>query len=186
MALATGAHEAALKQAEKAIGNDPTSASAWALRGRCFRQLNHSDRALADLQHALEFAPDRSDVLLDVAMIYRERGLPERSLTTLHRLLDTYSPGGEPQSVLTLQGIVLLELGRPQQACEALAAANERGQPSADGLCYLAQAYSAAGQPQQASATAHEALALNAAHQPSRELLMQLADRASPDGVERR
>jgi tetratricopeptide (TPR) repeat protein len=186
MALASGATDVALKHAEKAIGCDPALASAWALRGRCFRRLNQSDRALADLQHALEFVSDRSDVLLDIAMIYRERGLPERSLTTLHRLLDTYSPGSEPQSVLMLEGVVLLELGRPQQACEALAAAKERGPPSADGLYYLAQAYLAAGQTQQATATAYEALALNASHEPSRQLLMQLAARTSPEGVERR
>jgi tetratricopeptide (TPR) repeat protein len=186
MALATGAYDAALKHAEKAIGHDPSLASAWALRGRCFRQLNHSDRALADLQHSLEFAPDCSDVLLEVAMIYRERGLPERSLTTLHRLLDTYSPGSEPQPVLLLEGVVLLEMGRPQQACEALAAAKARGNPSADGFYYLAQAYSAAGEPEQALVAAHEALALDASHQPSRELVLQLAARTTPGGVERR
>jgi predicted Zn-dependent protease len=125
-------------------------------------------------------------VLLDVAMIYRERGLPERSLTTIHHLLDTYSPGSEPQSVLMLEGVVLLELGRSQQACEALAIAIGRGQPTADGLFHLAQAYSAAGRHEQAMATAQQALALNASHEPSRQLLMQLAARTSPDGVLRR
>jgi tetratricopeptide (TPR) repeat protein len=186
MALATGAHDIALKHADKAIGNDPALASAWALRGRCYRQLQHSDRALADLQHALQFAPDRTDVLLDVATIYRERGLPERSLTTLHRLLDTYSPGSEPQSVLLLEGIVLLEMGRPQQACEALAAAKQRGKLAPDGLYYLAQAYSATGQPQLALEAANEALVLDSTHEPSRQLVMQIAARTSQGAVERR
>jgi tetratricopeptide (TPR) repeat protein len=186
MALASGANDVALKHAEKAIGNDPALATAWALRGRCFRRLNQSDRALADLQHSLEFAPDRSDVLLEVATIYRERGLPERSLTTLHRLLDTYSPGSEPKPVLMLEGIVLLEMGRPQQACEALAAAKKRGQPTADEVFYLAQAYSAAGSPQQALEAANEALALDSNHQPSRQLVVQLAARKSPSDAQRR
>ena len=53
---------------------DPKLASAWALRGRCFQKMNQPDRALADLQHALDFAPDNSDVLLDVAVLYRQRG----------------------------------------------------------------------------------------------------------------
>ncbi len=186
MSLAAGAREDALAHAERAIRNDPNLSEAWALRGRCFQRMNQPDRALADLQHALEFSPNNADVLLDVATIYRERGQAERSLTTLHHLLDTYSPGIEPQNVLTLEGLALLDLGRPQQACEPLAAAMHRGPPSPDGLYYLAQAYSAAGQMEQAITTAQQALALNATHEPSRQLLAQLAARTSPGDVQRR
>ena len=49
-------------------------------------------------------------------MLYRQRGQATRSLTTLHHLLETYPPGEEPQSVLMLEGLTLLDLGRPQQA----------------------------------------------------------------------
>ena len=180
MSLTAGDRDIALAHAEQAIRSDPKLSAAWALRGRCFQQANQPDRALADLQHALEFAPDSSDVLLDVAVIYRQRGQAARCLTSLHSLLDTYAPGDEPQSVLMLQGLTLMDLGRPQQAIEPLAAAAKRGKPNADVLCYLAQAYSAAGQLEHATKTAHEALALNGAHQQSKLLLTQLAARSAP------
>lgn len=177
MSLNTGARDVALAHAERAIRDDPKLAAAWALRGRCFQQMNQTDRALADLQHALEFSPDSSDVLLDVAVLYRQRGQSARCLTTLHHLLDTYSPGEVPQNVLMLQGLTLLELGRPQQAAEALLAATKNGLPNVEVLYSLAQAYSAAGQTSEATNAAQQALALNAAHQPSQQLLAQLAAR---------
>jgi tetratricopeptide (TPR) repeat protein len=175
MSIENGEVQIALAHAERAIRCDPTLASAWALRGRCFKQVQQPDRALADLQHALEFEPDNPDVLLEVAMLYRQRGQAERSLTTLHHLLDTYASGEEPAQVLSLEGLTLLDLGRPQQACEILAQANRQGRPTADGLYNLAQAYSAIGQAQRAAETAQQALALNASHGPSRQLLSQLA-----------
>jgi tetratricopeptide (TPR) repeat protein len=186
MSLAIGANDAALAYAERAIRTDPKLASAWALRGRCFQQLNQPDRALADLQHALDITPDNSGVLLDVAVLYRQRGQASRSLTALHHLMDTYPSGDEPQNILMLQGLTLMDLGRPQQATEALAAAVRRGPPNADLLYHLAQAYSAAGRVGEATATAQQALALNASHQPSRQLLTELAARSEPGQTLRR
>ena len=85
-----------------------------------FWQLKQSDRAHGRPAEGPGFAPDSPDVLLDVAIIYRESGQPERCLTTLHQLHDTYPPGEEPQSVLVLEGLALIDLGRPQQAIESL------------------------------------------------------------------
>jgi tetratricopeptide (TPR) repeat protein len=178
MSLANGELQNALGQADRAIRNDPQLAAAWALRGKCFTAAKLPDRAIADLQHALEFEPNNQEVLLQVAMLYRQRGQAARSLTTLHHLLDTYANGEEPQQVLTLEGLTLIDLGRPHQACECLVAANSRGKPTVDGLYHLAQAYSAAGQPGQATVVAQQALALNASHEPSRKLLTQLAAQA--------
>jgi tetratricopeptide (TPR) repeat protein len=186
MSLENRELQAALAHADRAIRNDPQMAGAWALRGKCFDTAQLPDRALADLQHALEFEPNNRDVLLEVAVLYRQRGQATRSLTTLHHLLDTYATGEEPQQVLMLEGLTLLDLGRPQQACEALAAANQRGQPTAESLYNLAQAYSAAGQPGQAATVAQQALALNASHEPSRQLLAQLATQTSPGDATRR
>jgi len=186
MALAVDANDAALTHAERAIRSDPKSPSAWALRGRCFRQKNQPDRALADLQHSLEFAPDSSDVLLDVAMIYRQRGQAARCLTTLHHLLDTYPPGEETRQALTLEGLALLDLKRPAQACDVLASAAQRGTPTVDMLYNLALAYTESGQYEQAANAAHQALAVNGTHQPSRDLLAQLASRTEAPSVQRR
>jgi tetratricopeptide (TPR) repeat protein len=180
------ATDSALTHAEHAIRSDPKSPSAWTLRGRCFRQKGQPDRALADLQHALEFAPDSSDVLLDVAMLYRQHGQAARCLTTLHHVLDTYPSGEEPQQVLTLEGLALLDLKRPTEAAEALASATQRGTPSVDLLYNLALAYSASGQYEQAANAANQALAVNGTHQPSRDLLAQLTSRAEASNVQRR
>lgn len=186
MALAMGAQGTAITHAERAIRSDPKLASAWALRGRCFLRMNQPERALADMNHAVELAPQNADYLLDVASIYHQRGQSARCLTTIHHLLDTYSPGEEPQSVLMLQGLVFLDMNRPQQASEALALAAQRGQPNVDLLYHLARAYTAAGEAELAATTAQQALALDASHQPTRELLSQIATRSQPDDVQRR
>ena len=186
MALAAAAPEAALSHAEQAICLDPQLASAWALRGRVFRRLNQPDRALADLQRALVFAPASTDVLLELAIMYRERGQPARCLTTLHHLHDTYPPGEEPQTALLLEGLTLMDLKRPQQAAEVLLAATHRGPPNADLFYYLAQAQSAAGKYAEATSAAQQALAVNASHEPSRQLLAYLATLSNPAEPQRR
>jgi tetratricopeptide (TPR) repeat protein len=180
MLLATGQTKPALRRAQQAIALDPKLASAWALRGRVYWQMNQPDRALADLQRALQYSPDCADVLLDVAAIYRQQGQPARCLTTLHHLLDTYSPGEEPQVALALEGTTLMDLGRPEQAAESLLAASRRGPADADTLYHLAQAQLACGRTAAAAAAAQQALAANASHEGSRQLLSELARRTSP------
>jgi tetratricopeptide (TPR) repeat protein len=186
MSLAMGARDAALAHAERAIRVDPQLAAAWALRGRIFWQLQQPERATADLQRALEFAPRSSDVLLDLAVIYRERRQPTRCLTTLHYLHDTYAPGDEPQAAYVLEGLTLIDLGRPQQACEAFFAATQRGPANAQLLYYLAHANFGAGRYSEAAAAAQQALATDASHAASRQLLAQLASHSAPAEPQRR
>ncbi|HEX4414070.1 MAG TPA: tetratricopeptide repeat protein, partial [Lacipirellulaceae bacterium] len=69
---------------------------------------------------------------------------------------------------------------------DVFAAATKQGTPTADCLYNLAQAYVAAGDIEQATATAQRALALDGGHQPSRELLAQLAAKTTPNGIQRR
>jgi predicted Zn-dependent protease len=186
MYLAIGRREAAEAYAEKAIRLDPTLAAAWALRGRCFVKMNLPERALADLERAVELAPDQSELLLEIASLYRQRGQNTRCLTAIYHLLDTYPSGEEPQSVLVMQGQTLMALGRPQQATDAFLAAVQHGPPSADLYFYLAQSYSAAGRGNEASAAAQQALAINSAHDPSRQLLAQLAANTDVETPQRR
>src|SRR5205085_6954829 len=140
---------------------DPKMANAWALRGRCFLKMKLPDRALADLERAVELAPDRSDLLQEVAAAYRQRGQNTRCLTAIYHVLDTYPSGEEPQSVLVMQGQTLMDLGRPQQATGAFLAAIQHGPPSADVYFYLAQSYSATGLSAEATTAAQQALAIN-------------------------
>lgn len=181
MMLATGSIDRALQRAEQAIGLDPKLASAWALRGRVFWLKNEPDRALADWQRALQYAPDSPDVLLDVATLYRGRGEHARCLTTIHHLLDTYPAGEEPQVALLIEGLALADLGRPQQAAESLTLASRRGPPDAEIYFHLAQALLAAGRPQEATVAIHDALATDATHLPSQQLLAQLASHDPAD-----
>jgi thioredoxin-like negative regulator of GroEL len=104
----------------------------------------------------------------------------------MHHLHDTYSPGEEPQSTLLLEGLTLLELNRPMQAAEVLLAASQRGPANADLLFQLAQAQSAAGRRDQAAAALEQALAVDATHQPSRDLLAQLAGAGNTAEPQRR
>jgi tetratricopeptide (TPR) repeat protein len=175
MLLASGATDKALERANEAIRLNPKLSTAWALRGRVYWRLNETDRALADLQRALQYAPDSSDVLMDVAALYRQRGQHDRCLTTLHHLLDSYPPGEESQTALWMEGLTLGDLGRPEQAAESLLAASRQGPPNADLLYYLAQAELACGRPQDATTAVQQALAANASHEPSRKLLLELA-----------
>ncbi|HVT26821.1 MAG TPA: tetratricopeptide repeat protein [Lacipirellulaceae bacterium] len=186
MSLASGRRDQAAAYAEQAIRLDPKLASAWALRGRCFMQMKQSGRALADLQRAADLAPNDPDLLWQVASIYRQRGENERCLTALYHLLDSYSPGEEPQSVLVMQGQTLMDLGRPLQASDAFLAAIQHGPPSADLCYYLAQSYSAAGRTADATAAAQRALAINSTHAPSQQLLAQLASRTATAAPQRR
>lgn len=186
MYLAVGKLEAAEIYAERAIRLDPTLSGAWALRGRCFEKMNLPDRALSDLERAVELAPDQSDLAVEVASMYRRRGQNTRCLTAIYHLLDTYPSGEEPQSALVMQGQTLMDMGRPQQASDAFLAALQHGPPSADLYFLLAQSYSAGGRVTEASAAAQQALAINAAHDPSRQLLAQLAAQTGPPTPQRR
>ena len=179
MRLGTGATEMALERADQAIALNPKLAPAWALRGRAYWRMNQTDRALADLQWSLQFAPDTSDVLMDVAAIYRQRGQHDRCLTTLQHLLDTYPPGQGTQLAYWMEGLTLADLGRPQQAVESLRIANQQGAANADILYYLAQAQLAAGRPAAAATAAQQALAVSPPHTPSRQLLAELATRTN-------
>jgi tetratricopeptide (TPR) repeat protein len=186
MCQAVGAIDQALAHADQAIRLDTTLASAWALRGRVYWQKDERDRALADLQRALQYAPDRPDLLQDIAVLYRERGQSARALAALHHLLDSYSPGEEPQLSLLLEGQTLVDLGRPSQAAASLAMAAQRGPPNAEIYCQLAQAELAAGDYTAATSAAQQALAVDATHQASRQLLAQLAGKVGPDAAQRR
>ena len=188
MLLRIGTVDRALRRAEEAIALDPTLAAGWALRGRVFRHQGKRQRALADLQQALRYAPHRADVLQEVAEVQYALERPQRSLTTLHHLLDIYPPGEEPQQALWLEGLTYAALGRHADAVTSLYAASQRAAPRADLLYQLAVAEKAAGRFDAAANTARQALALDVGHQSSRRLLAQLQGDTAPgeSGVMRR
>ena len=184
MLLETGAIDRALQRAQEAIALDSTLAGSWALRGRVERQRGHLKRALADLQQASRFAPHQTDILLQVAEVQYEMGRPQRCLTMLHRLLDIYPPGEEPQQALWLEGLAYGVMERHQDAAESLAAATLRAKPPASLLYQLARAEHAAGHTLSAANTARRVLALDAQHEPSKLLLAELQGFSDPGNVD--
>ncbi|MDC0936188.1 tetratricopeptide repeat protein [Pirellulales bacterium] len=172
--FAVGQANRALSLAERSLTLDRSLPSAWALRGRVYRQRRQYNRALGDLQRALQYSPDQSSVLLEVAELHYEMGRPQRTLTTLHHLLDRYPSGEEPQRALWLEGLAFSAVERPTEAAASLLAATQRGAPHPELLYRLARAEAALGRPAAASEAARQALAVDGRHAGSRQLLAEL------------
>ncbi|TWT86551.1 cellulose synthase subunit BcsC [Pseudobythopirellula maris] len=177
--LATNNATAARERATEAITIDGKNASAWALRGRAFRMQGDADRALADTQQALRYAPNDTALLTELAALQHERGAPNRGLVAIHHLLDSYAPGEEPAGVLALEGRCYADLGRPQEAADSLRLAIAHGATDADTHCYLAHAEAACGRPDQALAEARLALGADSNHAASQELVARLTGDAT-------
>jgi tetratricopeptide (TPR) repeat protein len=152
---------------------------AWALRGRVYLELDKPKRALADLQRALQFSPGKTNILLDMAGIYRQQGEHQRCLTTLQHLLDSCSPGEEPYVALLLEGQTLSDLGRWDDARIRFLAIRKRASLNADLLYLLAQSEYMTDRPKSAATTVQEALLANASHIPSQQLLAKLGEQTS-------
>ena len=159
---------------ERAIDLDPKNPAAFAIRGRVRRQSGQLREALADYHRALRYAPDDRDVLLEVAEVYHDLGQPQRALTSLQNLADTYPPGEEPQKVLYLMGLAYGASGRYGDAAEVLAGARDRGPPSAEVLCRLADAEFRSGQRATARRTAQQVLSLEPNHRAAQALLERI------------
>jgi tetratricopeptide (TPR) repeat protein len=171
MRAAMGQLDESRSLVERAIDLDPRNPAALAIRGRVRRQLGQCREALADYHRALRYAPGDREVLLETAEVYRELGQPQRALTSLQCLADTYPPGEEPQKVLYLMGLAYEASGRYGDAAEVLAAARNRGPPSPELLCRLAEAEMQTGQTSTARRTAQQALSLEPSHSAARALL---------------
>jgi tetratricopeptide (TPR) repeat protein len=181
MRLGLGDSDGALHRADESLLLDPTLAGAWSLRGRVFRAKGQYERALADYHQALRFNPHATEVLLEAAEVQYQLGRPQRSLTTLQNLLQSYPPGEEPRRALWLEGLAFSAVNRPEDAVEALYAASGRGPAEPELLYQLARAQSAAGQAVDAAATAQ--LAADAGHQGSVTFLAQLRAESAAGGT---
>jgi tetratricopeptide (TPR) repeat protein len=182
MCLAMDQVERAGREAETALDLDPKSACAWATRARAAQAAGQTPAALSDYQRALGYAPNDRSLLLEVAELYRGLDQPRQSLSILHSLIDTCSPGEEPQQVLYSEGLAYAALGRSNDAAESFAAALERGEPTPELLYQLAEAQSQSGNCTEAARSAGQALALDPGHQPSRQLLERLEVAGRSDG----
>jgi tetratricopeptide (TPR) repeat protein len=188
MALAMQRPELAMQFAEQALDLDPKLPSAWALRGRITENTPASRQSLADFHRALEHKHDDPQVLLNTAELYRRMGQPQQALMTLQTLLETYTPGEEPQQVVYLQGLAYAALNRHEDAVDSFALAAQRGPPSAEILSQLAGEQLACRRTGDAQRTVQQALALEPTHRASLALRerMEVAMRPTSDGPLRR
>jgi len=170
------------ESAGRALDVDPRYAPAWALRAQVMERNGRLRQALADYQRALGYDPNNADWMLRLAEVYRRLGAPSRALAALERLIDTYPSGEEPQQVLYLEGLALTALGRYSDATTALAAASQRGSPTAELLCRLAEAQWRAGRPAEAQSSLQQALALEPTH-PGSVVLAQRLQGVGPSNL---
>jgi tetratricopeptide (TPR) repeat protein len=186
MRLAMNDRAEARRHAECAIGMDPRLAAAWVARARVSLAENDDRGALDDYHHALGLAPDDRDTRLAVAEVYRRMNQPQRALSMLQGLADTYTPGEEPQQVLYLEGLAYSALGRHDEAIDTFLVACHRGPASSELYYQLARSQFMAGNLAPAADAARQALALEPHHQPSQDLLSQIQLAFRADGLTRR
>lgn len=185
--LALDRWENARRAADQALAVDRQNSAAWSLRARAARGAGDLRQAMVDFQRALGYQPNDPVVLEQLAELYRRMGQPERALTALQTLIDTYPPGEEPPKALHLQGLALAALGRHDAAAESYELAMRRGGPSPDLLCHLAEANLAAGRPEDAQHAVEKALAIAPHHQAGQSLAarIQVAGAISPEALRR-
>ncbi len=169
--LEVGDFERARRAAEQVIDREPRSARGWILRGQAWQASGDPNRALADFQRGLQYAPNDRFALEQISGLYRTLHQPQRSLSSLQALAATYPPREEPAELFFAQGLAYQALGRHEDAADRLRLAAERGPPNADVWCALGEAELAAGYPDRAHDVALRALSLVPDHAEARRLV---------------
>lgn len=177
MHLASGDLPRAARRAGQAVAADSRSAPAWALRGDVLRREGNHQDALAAYHRALHYQEHFPHVQLAAAEIYREAGRPQRALATVELLAGQYPPGQETTQVQYSKGLALKALGRFEEAAEALSAAANQSEPTAELLVHLSEAHLLAGDAASASLAINEALAREPNHAGGQELRLQIENR---------
>ncbi len=163
-------------------------------------------QALADLHRAAGYDPKDRQVIGETAAVYRSLGQLEiaeqnrrvgtggtaavdrslgwqqRALESMQSLLETYSPGEEPQQVLYWTGLDYMALRRYDDAVASLTMALSRDRPTPEMYFSLGQAEYLSGRNRHAEAALQQALVIDPQHAPSRQLLgqIQVAQQSEP------
>lgn len=184
MQLDLGQLDRAQLTADQVLDSSHKDADAWALHGRVAMARGDLERALADFQRALEFRKDDRQLLWETAELYRRMNRPQRALSTLNSLGETFNPGEEPQKLLYLKGLALSALDRPEDASDSFALAMMRGPATPELLYRLSEAQLASGHREIAAKTLEQALAADPKHPGSVALRQRLEVATRPlDGI---
>jgi tetratricopeptide (TPR) repeat protein len=188
MYLEMGRLDEAERNVEQVLGRNFKLAAAWRVRGRVLRAtgdrlLAAGDRdqaqrayaqALADLHRAAGCDPSDRQVIGETAAVYRSLGQPQRALESMQSLVETYSPGEEPQQVLVWIGLDYMARQRYDDAVASLTTALTRDRPTPELFYYLGQAQYSCGRSSEAAAALRQALAMDPRHAASRQLLGEI------------
>ncbi len=188
MYLEMGRLDESGRNIEQVLSRNIKLAAAWRVRGRVLRctadrLMASGDRdqarvvyfqALSDLHRAAGYDPSDRQVIKETAAVYRNLGQPQRALESMQSLVETYSPGEEPQQVLYWTGLDYMALRRYDDAVASLTTALSRDRPTPELLCSLGEAQYRCGRSQEAVVALERALALNPQHAPSRQLLSEI------------
>ncbi|MCX7427720.1 MAG: tetratricopeptide repeat protein [Planctomycetia bacterium] len=175
----------------KAVKSCPTDPEARRHHAEALWHIGQQAKAVGELEEAIAMVGDDVSLhvrlaemrlamgQLDPAAREAEAALdldpqPQKSLSMLQSLIDTYAPGEEPQRVVYLQALAYQAMGRHEDAADGFALALARGEATPELLYRLAESQSRVGRQSEAAAAAEKALALDPGHQPSRLLLGRL------------
>ena len=143
MHLEMGFVEQAGQDVDQALSRNVKLAAAWRVRGRVLRAMGDGLMSRRSRPGTLRLLPgpgrppsgsgyDPTDrqVIGETAFVYRSLGEEQRALESMQSLLDTYSPGEEPQQVLYWTGLDYLALRRYDDAVASLTTALSRDRPT--------------------------------------------------------
>jgi tetratricopeptide (TPR) repeat protein len=175
--------ENAARAADRAVASDHQNVQAWSLRARAMQAGGNHRQALSDWQRALSLDPRNAYLLEELAQAYRRVGQPERALTAVQALIDTFPPGEESARSLHLQGLALAELGRHDMALVSYEQALDRDGPTPDLLCDLGRTALAVQKFERAHHAAAQALELAPHHAAAQSLAQATATAANAAGL---
>ncbi|RLS58757.1 MAG: hypothetical protein DWH94_05060 [Planctomycetota bacterium] len=138
MYLELGLLDDADSLSQSSVSLAPRSSEAWHLHGQVALARGRTDDALADFHKSLSLSPDDRDVLKDTAEVYQHQKRPQRTLSTLAHLSETYGSGNVPSSILTMEGRAHEALGRRQEALLCYRRAIATGEDSKEAVEHLA------------------------------------------------
>ncbi len=160
----------------------PMTAAPGRCAAECIAASGQARSGIRPISGAPEFHRDDRELLYDTAEIYRQLNRPQRALSTLIAVRDTYGPGEEPQQVLYLQGLAFQALNRSSDAADAFALALEHGAPSPELLYRLGEQFRR-GTSKRLNGPWSRHSALDPRHAPSQALREQLQVALRPIGA---
>lgn len=150
MYLDAGQWIPARRQVELALDANHKSPEAWVLKGKTAKSKGDYPQALADFQRALGFAPDMTEVQLEIVDTYQRMGQPLRALSTVEQVLSRHPIGGQPEHAILAKSDALVALNQLSSAIALLQTTSERENASAAVFARLAQAQMMSGNMPQA------------------------------------